>query len=131
MFAPNGGASCYAAVRTRSRSVIGQRPRGFGVAPQPGQLTVSVDDLRRASTRIEATADASARNVDELDAQQGVRSGEAAAFDTVGAARACAQSWQQAIQVLGAKLATAADTLNRNATAYAATENENAQRFTR
>ena len=99
------------------------------MAAQPGQLVVSVDDLRTASTRVETSADTAARNVDEFDGQQAVRSGAASAFETMATARSCEQGWQQAVQVIGAKLATAADTLSRNADAYVAAEQQNADRF--
>jgi hypothetical protein len=88
------------------------------------KLTVTVADLRTASANLEASADTAARNVDEFDGEQAVRSGEAAGFDTMTAARSCEQSWQQAVEVIGAKLAVAADNLSLNADAYVATEQE-------
>jgi hypothetical protein len=94
-------------------------------------LLVSVDDLRTAGTHIEASADAAARDVDEFDGQQAVRSGEASAFETMTAAGSCEQGWQQAVRVISVKLAVAADRPSRNAAAYVATEQQNAQRFTK
>jgi hypothetical protein len=44
-------------------------------------------------------------------------------------ARSCKQSWQQAVEVIGAKLAVAADKLNLNADAYVATEQGIVQQF--
>lgn len=94
-----------------------------------GKLAVTASDLRAVSTKVESMADAAARDVDEFDGQQSVRSGEAAGFDTMSEARSCEQSWQQAVEVIGAKLAAAADKLNLNADAYVATEQGIAQQF--
>ena len=94
-----------------------------------GKLTVTVSDLRSVSASIESGADTAARNVDEFDGEQGVRSGEASGFDTMTAARSCEQGWQQAVEMIGAKLAVAADKLNLNADAYVATEQGVAQHF--
>jgi hypothetical protein len=47
-----------------------------------GKLAVTASDLRAVSTKVETMADPAARDVDEFDGQQSVRSGEAAGFDT-------------------------------------------------
>jgi hypothetical protein len=99
------------------------------VGPQQDHIVVTVDELRAVSADIEATADAAARDVDEFDGQQGVRSGEAAGFDTMAAARSCEQSWQHAVEIAGAKLAVAADTLTLNADTYAGAEQRNVAHF--
>jgi hypothetical protein len=88
---------------------------------------VTPEELRAVSADIEATADAAVRNADEFDGQQGVRSGEAAGFDTMVAARCCEQSWQHAVEIAGAKLAVAADKLHVNADSYAAAEQQNVE----
>ncbi len=106
-------------------------PRGASVGPQQDHFVVTPDELRAVSADIEATADAAARNADEFDGQQGVRSGEAAGFDTMTAARSCEQSWQHAVEIAGAKLAVAADNLSLNADAYAAVEQRNVEHFRR
>lgn len=99
------------------------------MGPQEDHIAVTVDELRAASADIEATADAAARDVDEFDGEQGVRSGEAPGFDTMAAARSCEQSWQYAVEIAGAKLAVAADTLTLNADTYAVTEQRNVGHF--
>lgn len=91
---------------------------------------MTVGDLRVVSRAVEAGADAVARDVDEFDGRQGIRSGEPT-FETMGAALRCAQSWQRAVQALGAELAVAADKLTANADAYAANEQRVAQHFGR
>jgi hypothetical protein len=45
------------------------------------------------------------------------------------AARSCEQGWQQAVEIIGAKLAVAADKLSLNAAAYVATERGITQHF--
>jgi hypothetical protein len=47
----------------------------------------------------------------------------------MAAARSCEQSWQYAVEIAGAKLAVAADTLNVNADAYAVAEQRNVDHF--
>lgn len=99
------------------------------MGPQQDHITVTVEELRAVSADIEATADAAARDVDEFDGQQGIRSGAAAGFDTMAAARSCEQSWQHAVEIAGAKLAVAADKLNVNADTYAVAEQRNVEHF--
>lgn len=97
--------------------------------PQQDHIKVTAEELRAVSAGIEATADAAARDVDEFDGQQSVRSGEAAGFDTMASAGSCEQGWQHAIEIAGAKLAVAADKLNLNADTYAAAEQQNIEHF--
>jgi hypothetical protein len=99
------------------------------VSPQQDHIAVTVEELRAVSADLEATADAAARDVDEFDGQQGIRCGAAAGFDTMVAARSCEQSWQYAVEIAGAKLAVAADTLNVNAATYAVAEQRNVEHF--
>lgn len=99
------------------------------MGPQQDYFSVTADELRAVSADIEATADAAARDVDEFDGQQSVRSGGAAGFDTMAVARSCEQSWQHAVEIAGAKLAVAADKLKVNADTYAMAEQRNVEHF--
>ncbi|MBV8994739.1 MAG: hypothetical protein JO287_13840 [Pseudonocardiales bacterium] len=86
-------------------------------------------ELRAVSASIEAAADAAARDIDEFNGQQSVRSGEAAGFDTMATARFSEQSWQYAVEIIGAKLAVAADKLSLSVDTYALVEQQNVGHF--
>ncbi len=99
------------------------------MGPQQDHIVVTADELRAVGASVETTADAAARDVDEFDGQQSVRSGEAAGFDTMAAARSCEQGWQYAVEIAGAKLAVAADKLSLSADTYAVAEQQNVGHF--
>ncbi|TCO52373.1 hypothetical protein [Actinocrispum wychmicini] len=83
---------------------------------------VTPDQLRQAGTDIVGTADA--LNAD-IDAHSGAQDADASANANLATAKALAQcetGWEQALTVVGTKMAVAGDKLVVNAQQYAANE---------
>ena len=93
------------------------------------RLAVSPDALRQTGQAVMDTADQLKRGTSAVVGEQEADANANPAFATARAEAVCESGWEQALSVLGAELAIAGDTLNLNATNYAATEHANAGRF--
>jgi hypothetical protein len=90
-----------------------------------GELAVTPGQLTGAGQALVDTADRLDVEVKALSGTEDGDAGANAGFDCGRAAAACEASWQHALQLYGAKLAAAGDTLVVNAENYASTEERN------
>ena len=95
---------------------------------QPGQIQVTVKDLHDTAADFRNIADQAKRQMDFFDGIQGELTTEtdpiSPGFDTLKATRSCEQSWQQALEYFAAKLAVAAEKLDKSADTYVKTDQD-------
>lgn len=92
-------------------------------------VRVTPDQLWTTGRELLDVADQLHRDVGSLSGEQDAITSASRGFDSMKAAAECEQSWQESIEILGSKLAVAADTLMLNADSYAESDVRGAGRF--